>query len=163
MTAPLLRPPTRAALRPCATAGCPGLTRAARYCERCADPSTRPLAACARPSCPRTTRERLCDAHAAEAATRPRGQRGEDARPSAARRGYDAMWRKLRAHVLRRRPWCQLCRRARSREVDHIVPRRMGGTEEERNLMALCRPCHSRKTVHLDGGFGRARAQRGGA
>ena len=31
-------------------------------------------------------------------------------------------------------------------EVDHITPRRAGGLDEEENLQALCKPCHSRKT-----------------
>lgn len=41
--------------------------------------------------------------------------------------------------------------------VDHIVAHR-GDLEaffDHENLQALCAPCHSRKTVNVDGGFGR--------
>jgi 5-methylcytosine-specific restriction protein A len=41
--------------------------------------------------------------------------------------------------------------------VDHVVPLRHGGSNDESNLQALCASCHSRKTVLRDGGFGRAR------
>jgi predicted kinase len=31
-------------------------------------------------------------------------------------------------------------------DVDHIIPKRHGGTDDEANLQALCHACHSRKT-----------------
>ena len=151
----MLRSPTQAALRPCATPGCPGLTRDGRYCERCTEPSERPLAACERRGCPRTTRERWCPAHAAEEAARRRGARAQDTRPNAARRGYGRAWRKLRAEVLRARPWCEACRMRRASDVDHLIPRRLGGRDVASNLRPLCHGCHSRKTARQDGGFGR--------
>ena len=40
-------------------------------------------------------------------------------------------------------------------EVDHIIPRRQGGTDTPDNLQPLCRSCHARKTVKQDGGFGK--------
>lgn len=36
-------------------------------------------------------------------------------------------------------------------EVHHIVPLSAGGTHDESNLMALCKPCHSRITAREGG------------
>jgi 5-methylcytosine-specific restriction protein A len=53
-------------------------------------------------------------------------------------------------------PNCAACG-APGTDVDHIRAHR--GDEELRldpgNLRTLCRACHSRKTVGVDGGFGR--------
>ena len=38
-------------------------------------------------------------------------------------------------------------------ELDHIIPKRLGGTNELKNLLALHRPCHGKKTT-LDGSYG---------
>lgn len=83
-----------------------------------------------------------------------------DGRPSAARRGYGVNWRRLRASVLARRPVCEACGREAATEVDHVTAIARGGAHyDEANLQALCKGCHSRKTVAQDGGFGRGRAQ----
>ena len=34
-------------------------------------------------------------------------------------------------------------------EIHHIVPLSHGGTHADDNLMALCKPCHSRITVEM--------------
>ena len=88
-------------------------------------------------------------------------QQRERQQRSPAQRGYDAQWRALRRRVLRERPLCQRCLErgllVPSQEVDHVQALRRGGTRLDRaNLRALCKPCHSRKTVKEDGGFGRA-------
>ena len=68
------------------------------------------------------------------------------------RQGYGAAWRRRRALFLAKHPDCAHCG-VPAVDVDHIVPRRQGGGEDERNLQGLCRSCHSRKTVTQDGGF----------
>lgn len=73
---------------------------------------------------------------------------------SASAMGYGYHWRKLRDLVLARQPLCVDCL-ARGRveaatQVDHIVPRRAGGTDDDHNLQALCARCHSRKTATVD-------------
>jgi 5-methylcytosine-specific restriction protein A len=57
-------------------------------------------------------------------------------------------WRRLRLAVLDRDLWlCQVkgptCTRYAT-EVDHIVARADGGSDDQQNLRASCRPCNSR-------------------
>lgn len=75
----------------------------------------------------------------------------DDVRPSRQRRGYGAVWQRLRKMVLRRNPACECGQPAT--EVDHLD----GDTSNTAaaNLVARCKPCHSRKTVAHDGGLGR--------
>lgn len=71
-------------------------------------------------------------------------------------------WRRLRKAVLAARPLCESCRLARSEHVDHVRAHR--GNEalflDPANLRAVCRSCHSSKTILRDGGFGRAPSDR---
>jgi 5-methylcytosine-specific restriction protein A len=93
---------------------------------------------CIEPGCPQIVRDApRCEAHT----------------KTTAQRGYGAKWRVLRAGFLRRSPKCEQCG-ARATEVDHMTPLAKGGTNHHRNLRALCKACHSRKTVAEDGGFG---------
>lgn len=85
---------------------------------------------------------------------RPPAARLSDPRPSASVRGYGGHWRRLRLAWLREHPLCFICARCAS-EVDHLLAREKGGTDDPSNLRSLCKSCHSRKTVIVDGGFGR--------
>jgi 5-methylcytosine-specific restriction endonuclease McrA len=62
-------------------------------------------------------------------------------------------WRRLRARLLRDRPWCEDpagCREAAT-DVDHVVPIAAGGDPwDEGNLRPLCHRHHSRKTATID-------------
>lgn len=74
------------------------------------------------------------------------GQQG-----SATERGYGWKWQKLRPRILAKNDgYCVHCTRAgRVRpavEVDHIVPKHLGGTNAEANLQGLCSACHKIKT-----------------
>ena len=58
-------------------------------------------------------------------------------------------WRSVRLTVLTAHAICEdgLCTN-RSAEVDHRIPMALGGAPlEYTNLQALCKPCHSRKTM----------------
>ena len=61
-------------------------------------------------------------------------------------RGYDRRWRKLRLLVLQEEPLCRMCaeigRTTLATVVDHIKPKRDGGTDERENLQPLCKRCH---------------------
>ena len=116
-------------LRPCGIRGCPGLTREGRYCA----------------------------SHAAS-----EQQRYESKRGTAAQRGYDRTWRKVRAAYLAAYPYCadpfgvhaQAGELARATDVDHIVAKRRGGTDDWANLRGLCHACHSRHTAVKESGWG---------
>lgn len=59
--------------------------------------------------------------------------------------GSTTRWRKLREIVIRRdQGACQLCGRE-GHHVDHIIPRRLGGTDELHNLQLLCKECNLQK------------------
>jgi len=71
-------------------------------------------------------------------------------------RGYDYAWKKLRKIILQRDSYlCKECYRNKklkpATDVDHIVPKSLGGTNDENNLQSLCKECHKLKTVMESG------------
>lgn len=106
--------------------------------------------------------EAWCSAHADAGRKQADNRRG-----SAAARGYDWAWSRLRASVLSRSPLCVMCqaqgRVTVANEVDHIVPIRLAPERrlDESNLQTLCKPCHSTKTAREDAGFGNDRGRVG--
>lgn len=79
--------------------------------------------------------------------------RTKDRRPSAAKRGYDRTWQRLRLMVLARDPicrWHEGCKEP-STESDHIVPKRQGGRNTMENLQGLCKRHHNMKRALEDG------------
>jgi 5-methylcytosine-specific restriction protein A len=71
---------------------------------------------------------------------------------SAVKRGYGWAWQQLRSTILERDSGlCQACRIkgyiTLATEVDHIVAKALGGTDDEANLQAICRSCHAKKTA----------------
>ena len=103
---------------------------------------------CSHPGCPALVRDGTsrCPKH-------PSTNRfGDKGRASRHERGYGSEWDKKREGVLLRDcGLCQACARQHrvtlAREVDHIVPKAEGGTDDDTNLEALCRPCHAAKTL----------------
>jgi 5-methylcytosine-specific restriction protein A len=83
------------------------------------------------------------------------------ARPSARARGYDTAWQHTRADHLELEPWCRFHRErgeyVPATEVDHVIARRRGGTDDHANLRSLCKPCHSRRTALEQSGWGGAK------
>lgn len=73
-----------------------------------------------------------------------------DWRGSAASRGYDRQWRKVRAAHLAREPLCRICKTSGIIEaatvVDHIQPirERPDLRLDPSNLRSLCKTCHDR-------------------
>jgi 5-methylcytosine-specific restriction enzyme A len=83
----------------------------------------------------------------------------EKRRPNSAARGYGRQWRNLRQRILAQHPICMKCREAPSDTVDHIITKARGGTDDESNLQAFCRECHSRKTALVDDRWGKGELQ----
>lgn len=86
-----------------------------------------------------------CPKHEAKA-RKARDEYFDAKRGTAAQRGYDARWRRIRAAFLKAHPSCSRCPNP-SAEAHHRVELRKGGTNEWSNLEALCKPCHSSHTA----------------
>ncbi len=104
---------------------------------------------CSHPGCGALVRDGAgyCPAHKR---VRP-GSFADRDRGSAADRGYGAAWVKLRRMIMTRDAGlCQPCQAAGrvtiAAQVDHIVPKARGGTDDPGNLQAICRQCHQAKT-----------------
>ncbi len=108
----------------------------------------RPGSACRRPGCAGVVRDGVCSS--CGPLRRAGQQQLDERRGTAASRGYGGRWQRLRAMYLRAHPLCVACeaagRATPATDVDHIVARRAGGSDEESNLQALCHACHSAKT-----------------
>jgi 5-methylcytosine-specific restriction enzyme A len=91
--------------------------------------------------CGALTKESRCPEHKAAAQ-----RRRDEARGSAAERGYDSAWQRVRAHVLERDGHrCYYCGAA-ANTVDHLVPFGRGGARlDPANLVAACRFHNSSK------------------
>ena len=101
----------------------------------------RPPHPCNKPGCPTLTDKRFCATHGRQAEMDRGSARSKDGR------GYGWRWQKVRKMKLRRSPMCEDCKTEPATEVHHIIAKRDGGRDGFDNLQALCKPCHSRKTV----------------
>ena len=115
--------------------------------------------ACSYQGCPDTTiTGGRCAKHRSE-----QYRRIDEARRDDGERAFyrTTRWRVLRAHVLDRETMCRECERYGAHvpaiDVDHIVPRRSGGTDSIDNLQPLCRRCHAAKTMREMNAARRAR------
>ena len=75
-------------------------------------------------------------------------------------RGYGYQWQKLRKNILARDDYlCVMCLQrgilTPATDVDHIVQKADGGTDDWDNLQSLCKDCHKDKTVRDNGGIPR--------
>ena len=109
----------------------------------------KPKRPCRYSGCPKLTDGYYCDEHQ-KLMDR---QYDKYCRPAEAKKRYGCQWRKIRAAALAREPFCLECRKAgritKATEVHHAVPLDHGGTNEDSNLIPLCKPCHSRITVEM--------------
>lgn len=109
---------------------------------------------CRSPGCPGLTHGKYCEAH--KHLENERQQDHDRHRGNAAQRGYGSRWRRLRRMYLNNHPLCEDPfgiheTPVPATDVDHIIPRSDSGPDDESNLQALCKSCHSRKTVRENG------------
>lgn len=91
-----------------------------------------------------------CDAHRKQT-------QNATARTRTPQQGYGKQWRRFSRQYRAIHPTCVLCGNP-SEHVDHIDGHGPTGPRgyDPTNLQALCKSCHSRKTVQHDGGLGHA-------
>lgn len=80
------------------------------------------------------------------------GWKSDKIRGNTTKRGYGAPWRKIRVRILKRDNYlCQPCKRAGklspANEVDHVINKERGGTDDDDNLQSICGDCHKAKTA----------------
>lgn len=67
---------------------------------------------------------------------------------------YGRAWQRIRTRYIHKHPLCEEClkhgRYVPVEEVHHIIPLSEGGTNDESNLMSLCRSCHEK--IHRERG-----------
>ena len=108
-----------------------------------------PKRPCGFPGCPNLTDGRFCEEHAKQ--ENRRYERYQ--RDPATKRRYGRAWQRIRDRYAAAHPFCEECYKrgvlTPTEEINHIKPLAHGGTHAEDNLMALCKPCHSRITVEM--------------
>lgn len=108
----------------------------------------KPKKPCAYQGCPELVDGRFCEKHQKEV----NQQYEKYGRDPETRKRYGTEWRKIRANFVRSHPFCQECmkqeRYTAVEEVHHILPLSRGGTHDTRNLMSLCKSCHSKISAH---------------
>lgn len=103
---------------------------------------------CNKPGCLTLVRHGYCPTH-----QKVKHKQDRRARGSAAERGYDSRWRKVRAIKMATTPLCERCeKQGRTRAGDmvhHIQPLNEGGARLDMdNLQTLCNPCHA--AIHAE-------------
>ncbi|MBO5449795.1 MAG: HNH endonuclease [Ruminococcus sp.] len=119
----------------------------------------KPKRPCSFPGCPELVDGRFCEKHAKKV-----GQDYEKyGRPYKSSERYGKEWRKIRSRFIAIHPLCQDCLEygitpvRKSEEVHHIKPLAEGGTNDFSNLRALCKICHSKRTVKENNRWGRTK------
>jgi 5-methylcytosine-specific restriction protein A len=107
----------------------------------------KPRHPCSYPGCPELTYERYC----------PKHRRSIDQaynlyqRDKTTKKYYGRSWELVRTVYINEHPFCEQCLKGgkftKTEEVHHKIPLSKGGTHDMRNLMSLCKSCHSRISV----------------
>lgn len=97
---------------------------------------------CAYPRCPNLTTERYCSEHKTIAS-----REYQKLRDPATTARYGSEWRRIRNRYISRHPLCERCeqegRLTPATEVHHIAPLADAGTNDDENLMSVCKSCHA--------------------
>jgi 5-methylcytosine-specific restriction protein A len=110
----------------------------------------KPKRPCGRAGCPNLTDGYYCHEHIKENARKYNRQ----SRDPDSNKHYGRSWKKIRAAFLSANPVCEICKDAEkltpATTVHHKRKITDGGTNEDKNLQALCHICHSR--LHAEDG-----------
>jgi 5-methylcytosine-specific restriction protein A len=87
-----------------------------------------------------------CKTHQRKAKPAPEVRLYDDRRGSSTARGYGYAWQQRRKEFIKRFPFCARCTRPTT-DVDHVVPRSRGGSDDDSNLQPLCGFHHKQKTA----------------
>ena len=106
------------------------------------------LKPCRYGNCPRLTEGTYCEEHAALMA-----KRYDESRSKSHNKKYGTQWHKIRNRYARAHPLCERClskgKYTPMEEVHHIIPVNCGGSNDDSNLMSLCRSCHEQMHIEL--------------
>ena len=110
----------------------------------------RPQRPCSFPGCPNRCDGQYCEEHAKQMNHRY----NKFVRSADSNKKYGRAWREMRKRYAAAHPLCEMCLKEGQltpvEEVHHIIPLADGGTNEESNLMSLCRSCHEK--IHRERG-----------
>lgn len=104
-----------------------------------------PLRPCTFSSCPALTTTGRCPQHQRQPKPIIQPRKYDDRRGSSTQRGYGYAWQQQRKKFIAAHPFCRYCP-APTQEVDHIIPRARGGSDDDSNLQPLCKRHHNEKT-----------------
>jgi 5-methylcytosine-specific restriction protein A len=104
----------------------------------------KPKKPCSYPGCPEVTHDRYCDKHKTKASR----EYDSYSRLPDHDKTYGYRWRLIRNRYIQKHPLCEECLKAGrfvpADEIHHILPPELGGSNEDENLMALCKSCHTK-------------------
>jgi 5-methylcytosine-specific restriction protein A len=92
-------------------------------------------------------------------AAQPGGWQPDSVRGNRHERGYGTAWDELRVTILDRdcglcQPCYKVSRVTMGTQVDHIIAKAHGGTDDPSNLQTICDACHKAKTARESRGGG---------
>jgi 5-methylcytosine-specific restriction protein A len=108
----------------------------------------KPKKPCSYPGCPNLTDETYCEVHKNMVAKQyNKFQRSPDHAKK-----YGRGWKRIRDRYVKAHPLCERClaegRMTPVEEVHHILSVNRGGTNEDVNLMSVCKSCHNK--IHIE-------------